>query len=63
MRRLQTAESLLTLTKSSAQEVLSRIQNADETESVASLSQAQTALQASYSVTAKVLRLTIMDYL
>ena len=63
MRRLQTAESLLTLTKTSAQEVLSRIQNADETESVASLSQAQTALQASYSVTAKVLRLTIMDYL
>ena len=63
MRRLQTAESLLTLTKTSAQEVLSRIQNADETESVASLAQAQTALQASYSVTAKVLRLTIMDYL
>jgi flagellar hook-associated protein 3 FlgL len=63
MRRLQTAESLLTLTKTSAQEVLARIQNADETESVASLSQAQTALQASYSVTAKVLRLTIMDYI
>jgi len=63
MRRLETAESLLTLTKTSAQEVLSRIQNADETESVASLTQAQTALQASYSVTAKALRLTIMDYL
>lgn len=63
MRRLETAESLLTLTKTSAQEVLTKIQSADETESVASLTQAQTALQASYSVTAKVLKLTIMDYL
>jgi flagellar hook-associated protein 3 FlgL len=63
MRRLETAESLLTLSKTSAQEVLSRIQNADETESVANLTQAQTALQASYSVTAKALRLTIMDYI
>jgi flagellar hook-associated protein 3 FlgL len=62
MRRLETAESLLTLTKSSAQEVLSKLQNADETESVANLTQAQTALQASYSVTAKVLKMTIMDY-
>lgn len=63
MRRLETAESLLTLSKTSAQEVLSKIQNADETESVANLTQAQTALQASYSVTAKALRLTIMDYI
>jgi len=63
MRRLETAEALLTLSKTSAQEVLSKIQNADETESVANLTQAQTALQASYSVTAKALRLTIMDYI
>ena len=63
LRRLETAEALLTLAKTSAQEVLSRIQNADETESVANLTQAQTALQASYSVTAKALRLTIMDYI
>ena len=63
MRRLETAESLLSLSKTSAQEVLSKIQNADETESVANLTQAQTALQASYSVTAKALRLTIMDYI
>jgi len=63
MRRLETAEALLSLSKTSAQEVLSKIQNADETESVANLTQAQTALQASYSVTAKALRLTIMDYI
>lgn len=62
-RRLETAESLLTLTKASAQEVLNKLQNADETESVANLTQAQTALQASYSVTAKVLKMTIMDYI
>jgi flagellin-like hook-associated protein FlgL len=30
---------------------------------VANLTQAQTALQASYSVTAKVLKMTIMDYI
>lgn len=63
LRRLETGESLLALTKTSAQEVLSRIQDADETESAANLAQAQTALQASYSVTAKVLRLTILDYI
>lgn len=63
LRRLETGESLLALTKNSALEVLSRIQDADETESAANLAQAQTALQASYSVTAKVLRLTILDYI
>ncbi len=63
LRRLETGESLLALTKNSTLEVLSRIQDADETESAANLAQAQTALQASYSVTAKVLRLTILDYI
>ena len=63
LRRLETGDSLLALTKNSALEVLSRIQDADETESAANLAQAQTALQASYSVTAKVLRMTILDYI
>jgi flagellar hook-associated protein 3 FlgL len=62
LRRIETGEALLELSKNSAQEVLNRIQNADETEAAANLQQAQTALQASYSVTAKVLRLTILDY-
>jgi len=62
LRRMETGEALLELSKNSAQEVLNRIQNADETEAAANLQQAQTALQASYSVTAKVLRLTILDY-
>jgi len=62
LRRLETAEGLLELTKNSAKEVLSRIQEADETEVAANLQQAQTALQASYSITAKILRMTILDY-
>jgi flagellar hook-associated protein 3 FlgL len=62
MRRLETGQALLELTKNSAKEVLSRLQDADETEVAANLQQAQTALQASYSVTAKVLRMTILDY-
>lgn len=62
LRRLETGQALLELTKNSAKEVLSRLQDADETEVAANLQQAQTALQASYSVTAKILRLTILDY-
>jgi flagellin-like hook-associated protein FlgL len=62
LRRLETGQALLELTKGSAKEVLSRIQDADETETAANLQQAQTALQASYSITAKILRMTILDY-
>lgn len=63
LRRLDTGEALLKLTKNSADEVLSRIRDADETEVAAGLAQAQNALQASYTVTARVLRLTILDYI
>jgi flagellar hook-associated protein 3 FlgL len=63
LRRLETGESLLKLTKNSAEEVLSRIRDADETEIASGLAQAQNALQASYTVTAKVLRLSILDYI
>ncbi len=63
MRRIETAEALLGLTKNSADEALGRIQNAEETESAANLTAAQNALQASYSVTARVLRLTVLDYI
>jgi flagellar hook-associated protein 3 FlgL len=62
LRRLETGQALLDLSKNSAKEVLSRLQDADETEAAANLQQAQTALQASYAVTAKVLRMTILDY-
>jgi flagellar hook-associated protein 3 FlgL len=63
LRRIETGQALLDLSKNSAKEVLSRLQDADETEAASNLQQAQTALQASYTVTAKVLRLTILDYI
>lgn len=63
LRRLETGESLLRLTKNSAEEVLSRMRDADETEVASGLAQAQNALQASYTVTARVLRLSILDYI
>ncbi|MBN8549586.1 MAG: hypothetical protein J0M12_09745 [Deltaproteobacteria bacterium] len=62
LRRIDTAESLIELTKTSATEALDKLQNADIAESASSLSQAQTILQASLQVTAKVLNLSIMDY-
>jgi flagellar hook-associated protein 3 FlgL len=63
LRRIETAESLLSLTKNSAEAVLGRIQSTDETESAASLARAQSALEASYTVTARVLRISILDYI
>lgn len=63
LRRIDTAESLLGLTRNSAEDVLGKIQSIDETESAANLARAQTALEASYTVTAKVLRMTILDYI
>jgi flagellin-like hook-associated protein FlgL len=62
LKRIETGAALLELSKNSAKEVLSRIQDTDEIEVASSLQQAQTALQASYAVTAKVLRMTILDY-
>jgi flagellar hook-associated protein 3 FlgL len=63
LRRIETAESLLGLTKNSAEDVLGRIQSIDDTESAANLAEAQSALEASYTVTAKVLRMSILDYI
>lgn len=63
LRRIETAESLLSLTKNTAEDAINRLQGADETEAAAGLTQAQTALQASYTVTAKAIRMTILDYI
>lgn len=63
LRRIDTADSLLELTKASAQDALDKLQNADIAESASNLTQAQTVLQASLTVTAKVLNQSIMDYL
>jgi flagellar hook-associated protein 3 FlgL len=63
LRRIETAESLLSLTKNTAEDAINRLQGADETEAAAGLTQAQTALEASYTVTAKAIRMTILDYI
>lgn len=63
INRLDNAASLLDLSKATAEDVLGRLQNADEAESASNLTLAQNALQASYNVTARVLRLSILDYI
>lgn len=63
MKRIETGESLLELTKQTTEEVLSRFQGADEADSATKLSLAQSALEASYTVTSRALKLSILDYL
>jgi flagellin-like hook-associated protein FlgL len=63
LRRLETADSLLNLTKGSSQEALDKLQNTDMYSAATELSQAQTALQASLTVSTKVLQMSILDYL
>lgn len=62
-RRLDAARSILETAKQNGEEVLGRMQQADITESASMLSQAQTALQASYLVNSRVLNLSILDFL
>jgi flagellar hook-associated protein 3 FlgL len=62
-RRLDTAESLLSLSKLNTQEVLGSIRDADMVDSASKLSQAETILQASMTVTGQVLKLSILNYL
>lgn len=63
LRRLETAESLIELTKVNSQDVLDHLQNADTVEAASALTQAQTVLQASYAVTSRLLNLSILDYI
>lgn len=63
LKRLETAGSLLELSKVSTKEVLSQLQDADLTESATNMALAQTALEASLSITNRVLNLSILDFL
>ncbi len=63
LRRLETAEALLDLSKVNAEELLDKLQNADTIESASNLSLAQTALEASFAVTSRILNLSILDYI
>ncbi|RIL09741.1 MAG: flagellar biosynthesis protein FlgL, partial [Proteobacteria bacterium] len=50
-------------TKDDAITALSTLQDADVAESATSLTQAQTALEASYAITTRILNLNILDFL
>src|SRR5690606_29486905 len=62
-RRIETAESLLSLLKISSEEALDKLQATDVFEAATNLSQAQTALQASLTVSTRVLQMSILDYI
>ena len=63
LRRLDTATSLMSVTKTSSQEALSTLQDTDATAAASMLAQAQSALQANMVVVGRVLSQTILDYL
>lgn len=63
LRRADVAVSVLSLTQNSAEQVLDSLQSADMASSASSLQQAQTALQAAMTVSARVMGQSIMDYL
>lgn len=63
LNRLESVRSILEATKFASKHVLSDLQDADITESVSKLQQAQIALEASYAVTSQVLNLSILNYL
>lgn len=63
LRRVETAQSLLNLNKTSAAEALDKLQSTDVAEAATQLSLAQNALQASLTVSSRVLNLSILDYL
>lgn len=62
LRRIETAESLLKLTKSSSEEALDTLQGTDLFDAGTKLSQAQVALQASLQVSAQIFKLSIIDF-
>jgi flagellar hook-associated protein 3 FlgL len=62
-KRLEAAEAVLTRGKESAQEVITNLSEADVAESASSLSLAQTALEASLTITTRILNLTVLDYI
>lgn len=63
LRRIDTARSLLELTSTSNDAVLNTLTSSDIYDAATRLSQAQTSLQASLAVTARVGKLSLMDYI
>ena len=62
-RRLDSASNVLTNLQSDGQTVLNKLQKADPTVAASNLAEAQNALQAAYTVSSRVLNLSILDYL
>ncbi len=63
LRTIDTANGLMQLNRTSALQALEQIQDTDTVEAAAQLAQAQTSLQASLTISSKVLNLSILDYL
>jgi len=63
LARLDSARAVMELTKTDAETALADMQNVDMAETATNLSQAQTALEASYTVSARVLKMSILDYI
>ncbi|MEZ4753157.1 MAG: flagellar hook-associated protein FlgL [Bdellovibrionota bacterium] len=63
LNRLNSVASVLEATKFASKNVLAKLQEADMDESISKFSQAQTALQASYTIAAQVQSLSILNYL
>ena len=63
LKRLETASSLLGMNVNSTRLVLSDLRDADIVESATNLKMAQTALEASLSVTVQTLNMSILKYL
>lgn len=63
LRRIESAESILNLSKNNAIEVLDRLQSSDIVEAASKLTLAQTALNASLSVTTQLLNQSILDFI
>lgn len=62
-QRIDTAQSLLEITKTSSQEALDTLQGTDIFEAASELTHAQTALQGSLEAFAQVFKQSILDYL
>lgn len=63
LTRLDISDSILGITNTSTKEALSILQEVDIYEAASNLMNAQTAIQASFTVTSKILRLTLLDYI
>jgi flagellar hook-associated protein 3 FlgL len=63
LHQLDLAKSILSFSKDDAKKQLSDLRDADTAESATNLTLAQTALQASYTVTSRLLNLSILDYI